>query len=79
MGDMTRQDCEYQVVLKTGDQVIRTFKAVVKEGKLQHNVRSTMGYEPHDEYIVPKVIGGKTGSSSGFIMLDAFWVNAQKI
>jgi len=27
--------------------------------------------EPAADYIVPKVIGGKTGDSSGFIMLDA--------
>ncbi len=76
MADLLGQDGSYQMVLESAGKTLRTYKMVVAGGKLQHHPRSALGYQPQADYIVPKVIGGKTGDSSGFIMLDAYWLDA---
>ncbi len=77
MAELCSQDGSYQIVLKSGEKIIRTYEATVNGGKLQHHPRSAMGYEPKADYITPKIIAGSAGNGSGQKMIDAYWVDAQ--
>ncbi len=77
MTELCSQDGTYQVALDSGGKTIRTYELAVKGGRLQHHPRSALGYEPRADHITPKVIAGSAGNSSGFKMIEAYWMDAQ--
>jgi hypothetical protein len=77
LANLTANDGTYEIILKAGDKIIRTYTATVSGGKINHHPRSAMDYTPHAEYIVPKIIFNNTGSGSNNKMFDAYWVESK--
>ena len=77
LANLTQNDGTYEIVLKAGDKIIRTYTATVSGGKLQQHPRSAMDYSPHADYITPKIIDRSSGSGSSYKMLDAYWVGTK--
>ncbi len=77
LANLMANDGSYEIVLKAGDKIIRTYTLTVSGGTVQHHPRSAMDYTPHADYITPKVIFNNTGSGSNNKMFDAYWVESK--
>jgi hypothetical protein len=68
------QDGNYQLTIKTEEdgKVIRSYKFTSSNGKLNPLPRTVMGYQPHSDYIAPRI--QKPGSSN-YEFIEAFWIS----
>ncbi len=72
--DLTKQDGELALVVKTNGQPIKTYKTRVKGGQLQTLERNRLGTEPRTDFISPRYVDTTDRSRSDFTMRDMFWV-----
>jgi hypothetical protein len=72
------QDGDYKLVIKAKDKVLKSYALAVKGGKLQRLVRCDLNYQPHTNFISPRLVDTSSGSSSRYRMLEAYWVEAVK-
>jgi hypothetical protein len=62
------------VELKETGKIIRDYSFSAAGGKLVPHPRTALGYEPHVDYIPPRVI--RKGSST-YAFEEAFWIEAK--
>lgn len=75
---LTEEDGEYRLVLKANGRQMKSYRVVVKNGKLQRLPFCNLGYEPHAYFMSPRMIDTRSGSASSYRMLDAYWVQSVK-
>jgi hypothetical protein len=64
-------DYELRITRRTDKKLIRNFRISVAGGKLRTLKRSTLGYKPATDYIVPRVT--KKGSTA-YEFVEATWI-----
>ncbi|MDZ7360469.1 MAG: hypothetical protein ONB46_07040 [candidate division KSB1 bacterium] len=75
---LTAQDGDYRIVFKAKDKVIKSYAVPVKGGKVQRLKRCDLSFQPHTDFISPRLVDTLSGSSSRYKMVEAFWVEAGK-
>lgn len=70
--DLTKRDGSYVVVAKVNGQVFKSYKLEVKGGQVQRLPRNSLEFEPHTDFISPKLVDTKT--SSAYTLRDIFWM-----
>ena len=78
MSLLTKQDGDYTMVVKAEGEPIKAFPVQVKNGDLQRLDRCRLDYNPHLNFICPRLIDTSSGSGSSYVMLDAYWVEKSK-
>lgn len=78
LGILTSKDGEYQIVLNVDGKLVKRYKVVVKDGELQQLPSGNLNYEPHENFISPRIIDTSSGSASSYHMIDAYWVQSIK-
>jgi len=71
---LTAEDGEYRMVLNIDGKAAKSYTVVVKNGQLQPLPFCDLIYEPHTNFISPRIIDTSSGSGSSYKMLDAYWV-----
>ncbi|MFK7758610.1 MAG: hypothetical protein AB8C13_01540 [Phycisphaerales bacterium] len=76
LSDWTKEDGEYrlEITRQSDDQLIRSFKITVKDGKIQNLPMTALDTEPHIDYITPRVTE-KGANMYGFV--EAIWLKSQ--
>jgi hypothetical protein len=76
---LTAQDGDYTLVIKTKEnKMVKSYAVPVKGGKLQRLARCNLSFQPHTNFISPRLVDTSSRSSSSYRMLEAFWVEAEK-
>lgn len=67
------QDGSYEVRVnrRSDDTLIRSFKYTAAGGKIEPLAQTAMSFEPHIDYMMPKV---QKKNTSGFEVIDAVWL-----
>lgn len=71
------KDGDYRVTITREDDgtVLRKFTFAAQDGALVPHPRTVLGYEPHPDYIAPRVL--REGTTT-FEFEEAFWIEARK-
>jgi hypothetical protein len=77
LSDLTKQNGEIALVLKTNGQVFKTYKTTVSGGQVQRLPRNALNFEPHAQWISPRFIDVSAGSNSRYKMFEMYWVKKQ--
>lgn len=70
VGDFTKRDGDYRIVLREGGKALKAFPFVIEGGKVTAHRRSAFGYEPATDFLLPRVVGGR--ESGQFV--DVTWI-----
>ena len=74
MGALTWRDGDYLVVIEANGRPIKSYRLTIKGGQLQRPDQSRMDFEPHADFISPRLIDTSAGSDSHYLMRDVYWV-----
>jgi len=74
LADLTKRDGEYTVVAKVGGKPFKSYRAEVRGGQLQRHPRNALNYEPHTDFISPRLVDTSSRSTSQYTMRDTYWV-----
>jgi hypothetical protein len=75
MADLTKKDGVYTVVAKVNGKPYKSYRAEVKGGQLQRIPRNSLEFEPHTDFISPRLVDMSGRTTSRYQMRDTFWVN----
>jgi len=70
--DLTKRDGSYTLTAKVNGQPFKSYKLEVKGGQVQRLPRNGLEFEPHTDFISPKVVDTKT--SSAYTLRELFWM-----
>jgi hypothetical protein len=71
---LASHDGEYGVVVKVNGQPVKSYRLQVRGGQIQPLDRSSLAYEPHTDFISPRMIDTSAGTSSRYHMLETYWL-----
>ena len=74
LADLLKKDGEYTVVAKVNGKPFKTYRAEVRGGQLQRHPRNSLDTQPHTDFISPRMVDTSAGTTSRYVMLDAYWV-----
>ncbi len=74
---LTKEDGNYSVVLKADDKPFKTFTFSVSGGKVKELKQNNIDYNPHEDFITPRILDRSSGSNSSYKILQACWVEAK--
>jgi hypothetical protein len=74
--DLTKRDGTYTLIAKANGQPFKSYKLEVKGGQVQRLPRNSLEFEPHTDFISPKVVDTKT--SSAYSLREMFWMSRVK-
>jgi hypothetical protein len=77
MADLTKKDGVYTVVAKVNGKPYKTYRAEVKGGQLQRIPRNSLEFEPHSDFISPRLVDVSGRTTSNYQMRDTYWVLKQ--
>ena len=77
LADLTKQNGEVALVLKTNGQAFKTYKMTVSGGQIQRLPRSALNFEPRAQWISTRFIDVSSGSNSSYKMFEMYWVKKQ--
>lgn len=76
LSDWTGTDgvLKLDITRQSDDKLIRSFTVVIEDGKIQHLNLSALDYEPHIDYVVPRI---DDDSSQNYGFVEAFWLKSE--
>ena len=74
LADLTKRDGEYTVVAKVNGKPFKSYKAEVRGGQLQRHPRNSLTFEPHTDFISPRLVDTSSRTTSNYAMRDTYWV-----
>jgi hypothetical protein len=77
LADLRKQNGEIAVMVKANGQPVKTYKAIVSGGQLQHLSRSALNFEPHAQFVSPRFIDVSSGTNSRYKMYSMYWMKKQ--
>jgi len=75
---LTAKDGDYRLRVTANGKTVKSYKLGVQNGQVQPLPFNNLNYEPHANFISPRIIDTSDGSGSSYKMLDAFWVQRVK-
>jgi hypothetical protein len=77
LADINKLNGDISVVLKANGTPVKTYKASVSGGQLQHYSRSALNIEPHTQWISPRFIDVSSGTNSRSKLYVMYWMKKQ--
>ncbi|MEK6324130.1 MAG: hypothetical protein AABN33_21035 [Acidobacteriota bacterium] len=75
---LTKRDGELTIVIKVNGQPVKSYRAEVRGGQFQRLARNQMEFEPHTDFIAPRLIDISRDGGCEYCMLDLLWVKARE-
>src|SRR5207244_6995590 len=79
LGELAKRDGDYLLIVEANGTPIKSYGLEVKGGRLQRPDQSRLDFEPHVDFMSPRFIDTSTGSTSHYLMRDAYWVRRSAV
>jgi hypothetical protein len=79
LGEMAKRDGDYLLIVEANDQPIKSYPVEVKGGRLQRADQSRLDFEPHVDFISPRLVDTSARSDSHYLMRDVYWVRRSAV
>ena len=74
LGALAKRDGDYLLIVEANGKPIKSYPLEVESGRLQRADQSRLDFEPHVDFISPRLVDISATSGSQYLMRDAYWV-----
>lgn len=74
LGELAKRDGDFLLIVEANGKPIKSYPIAVKGGRLQRADQSRLDFEPHVDFISPRLIDTSARSDSHYLMRDVYWV-----
>jgi hypothetical protein len=74
LGELARRDGDYLLIVEANGKPIKSYRVEVQGGRLQRPDQSRLDFEPHVDFISPRLIDTSARPGSHCLMRDVYWV-----
>lgn len=79
LGELAKRDGDYLLIVEANGKPIKSYRVEVKRGRLQRADQSRLDFEPHVDFISPRLIDTSAKSGSHYLMRDVYWVRRSAV
>lgn len=79
LGDLAKRDGDYMLIVEANGTPIKSYPVEVKRGRLQRAEQSRLDFEPHADFISPRLIDTSAKTDSPYLMRDIYWVRRSAV
>ena len=79
LGDLAKREGDYMLIVEANGTPIKSYPVEVKRGRLQRADQSRLDFEPHADFISPRLIDISTKPDSHYLMRDVYWVRRSAV
>jgi hypothetical protein len=79
LGEFAKRDGDYLLIVEANGKPIKSYRVEVKSGRLQRPDQSRLDFEPHVDFISPRLIDTSVRSDSHYLMRDVYWVRRSAV
>ena len=79
LDELTKRDGDYLLIVEANGEPIKSYRVEVKGGQLQRPDQSRLDFEPHVDFISPRLIDTSTSFSSHYPIRDVYWVRRSAV
>jgi hypothetical protein len=76
---LARRDGDYMLIIEANGTPIKSYPVEVKRGRLQRADQSRLDFEPHADFISPRLVDTSAKSDSHFLMRDVYWLRRSAV
>jgi len=74
LADLAKGDGDYMVIVEANGEPIKSFQVVVQGGRVQRAEQSRLDFEPHVDFMSPRLLDTSVGSDHSDLKRDVYWV-----
>src|SRR5215510_1024016 len=74
LADLAKRDGDYLIVVEANGTPIKSYRLGVLAGRLQRAEQSRLDFEPHVDFMSPRLLDNATKSDSRDLQRDIYWV-----
>jgi hypothetical protein len=79
LGELAKRDGDYLLIVEANGTPIKSYPVEVKRGRLQRADQSRLDFEPHADFISPRLIDISAKPDSNYLMRDVYWVRRSAV
>jgi hypothetical protein len=79
LGELAKRDGDYMLIVEANGTPIKSYPVEVKRGRLQRAEQSRLDFEPHADFISPRLIETSARPDSHYLMRDVYWVRRSAV
>ena len=79
LGELAKRDGDYMLIVEANGTPIKSYPVEVKRGRLQRAEQSRLDFEPHADFISPRLIETSAKPDSHYLMRDVYWVRRSAV
>ena len=74
LADLAKRDGDYVLIVEANGEPIKSFRIAVQGGRLQRAEQSRLDFEPHADFMSPRLLETSANSDSPGLKRDVYWV-----
>lgn len=74
LANLVRRDGDYQLIVEANGKPIKSFRVMVQGGRLQRAEQSRLDFEPHADFMSPRLLDTSARSDFHDLKRDVYWV-----
>jgi hypothetical protein len=79
LGELAKRAGDYLLIVEANGKPIKSYPVEVKGGRLQRADQSRLDFEPHSDFISPRLIDTSAKPDSHNLMRDVYWVRRSAV
>jgi hypothetical protein len=79
LGELVKRDGNYLLIVEANGKPIKSYPIAVEGGRLQRADQSRLDFEPHVDFISPRLIDTSARTDSHDLMRDVYWVRRSAV
>jgi len=79
LGELAQREGDYLLIVEANGTPIKSYRLEVKDGWLQRPDQSRLDFEPHVDFMSPRLIDTSTRSDSHKLIRDVYWVRRTEV
>jgi len=79
LGELAKRDGDYMLIVEANGTPIKSYPVEVKRGRLQRADQSRLDFEPHADFISPRLVDTSAKSDSHYLMRDVYWLRRSAV
>jgi hypothetical protein len=77
--ELAKRDGHFLLIVEANGQPIKSYPVEVKGGRLKRADQSRLDFEPHADFLSPRLIDTSARSDSHYLMRDVYWVRRSAV
>jgi hypothetical protein len=74
LADLAKRDGDYRLIVEANGKPIKSYSILVQGGRLQRAEQSRLDFEPHADFMSPRLLDTSARSESRDLKRDVYWV-----